>query len=118
MSLKKVIRRNTTFTLTTIDFKEFKKYQKALQEIQDFNQLPFTIKGLKKTQKRFTILRSPHVNKKARDQLERRYFRLKIQVNNPFFYKFIFVLFSKINQTTLRIDGTLFVSQKLYVLFK
>ncbi len=59
---------------------------------------------LKHFQKKHTILRSPHVHKKARDQIEIRHHILTFHLKNNFNWLFFFCMFRKKSQYEFKID--------------
>jgi small subunit ribosomal protein S10 len=56
-------------------------YQKFVKNILDKMSIKYSIFNLPVKQKRLTILKSPHVNKSAREQFEVKFYSFILQIN-------------------------------------
>jgi|LauGreSuBDMM15SN_2_FD.fasta_scaffold150043_2 small subunit ribosomal protein S10 len=59
-------------------------YQKFVKNILDKMNIKYSIFNLPVKQKRLTILKSPHVNKSAREQFEVKFYSFILQINKNF----------------------------------
>jgi ribosomal protein S10 len=80
----------------------FKKYKLDLQ---------YTKK--KGNKKKFTLLRSPHVNKDARDQIELKYEKFYFILKNKVLLKFFLFIFKKIHQYSFKLEHKIIKNQTL-----
>jgi small subunit ribosomal protein S10 len=83
-------------------------YQIFLKKILDKTNVKYSIFNLPLKQKRITLLKSPHVNKSAREQFEIKYYKCFFQFYsklNPEFLRFLFLNKPK----TLRISLKTFI---------
>ncbi len=78
-------------------FKNFKNFCKK-SRILTINPI------FKQFQKKHTILRSPHVHKKARDQIEIRHMSLTFNLKTNFNWLFFFCIFLKKSRYGFKID--------------
>ena len=101
---------------STIKFKSFNVYKlnKILFDLKKFaeaNSLESKLIHLPNTNKKFTVLRSPHVHKKARDQFELKSFTKVLQIEGTVIAtkKFLNIL-----EQELLEDITYFISLKKF----
>jgi ribosomal protein S10 len=100
--------KDTIKTLSKIIFFLFKKYK---------TQLFYNYMQIKK--KKLTILRSPHVHKKARDQLEIKKIKHNFISKNYKLTDFFFYFFkSQRNKNSLKYQYKIIKNQKIIVLLK
>ena len=59
-----------------------KLYVKFLEKVLDKIRVNYSIVNLPKKKNRITLLKSPHVNKSAREQFEIRYYSTLFQINS------------------------------------
>ena len=68
-------------------------YQIFLKKILDKTNVKYSIFNLPLKQKRITLLKSPHVNKAAREQFELRSYKSVFLINSNLSYEFTKILF-------------------------
>ena len=68
--------------IQTLDKNSFAFYIEFLKKVLKTLNLKYSLSYLPKKKKRLTVLKSPHVNKTAREQFEIKYFNCCIQLEN------------------------------------
>jgi ribosomal protein S10 len=91
------------------------KFINILKTIAKKRKILLVCKKLKEKQKKYTILKSPHVNKKARDQIKTKTIEHIIQFKNYKNFSFFYYFFSKKNNTNSNLSFNLFVKQKYVI---
>lgn len=71
-------------------------------------------KGSKTLQKKSTLLKSPHVYKKARDQVEVQHISHFFKIKSHFNFLFFILSFKKYNNTSISLDYKHSYSQNIY----
>ena len=93
MLLKKNLATNFTIQLKSIDKKSLLFYTYFLKKIFDKTNIIYSLINLPIKKKRITLLKSPHVNKAAREQFELRSYKSVFLINSNLSYEFTKVLF-------------------------
>ena len=107
-----MIKEKKILILTTIHQENFKNFlEKVLLSFKKYKLDLVYVK--KKEKKKFTILRSPHVNKSARDQIELRSFKYYFSFDKKSTFNFFLFLFSKYNQYSFKFKHKVIKNQNL-----
>jgi small subunit ribosomal protein S10 len=95
------------FRLQAYDVGSLELFEKNLKEILTQEKIDFSSISLPLKKKKITLLRSPHVNKKAKDQFEIRFYNklivLKQQIFHQSFLKKIKTLIHFESKTSLKL---------------
>jgi small subunit ribosomal protein S10 len=75
------------FRLQAYDLGSLDLFEKNLKEILIEEKIDFSSINLPLKKKKITLLRSPHVNKKAKDQFEIRFYNKLIVLKKQFFHR-------------------------------
>tara|TARA_B110000902_G_scaffold267106_1_gene358266 strand:- start:451 stop:867 length:417 start_codon:yes stop_codon:yes gene_type:complete len=112
-----MIKEKKILILTTIHQKNFNNFlEKILLSFKKYKlDLKYITKKNEKS-KRFTILRSPHVNKSARDQIELKHFKYYFSLKKKVVFNFFLSLFNKFNQYSFKFEYKLIKNQKILYL--
>jgi ribosomal protein S10 len=87
------------------------KFIKLIKTLARKRQISITCKKLKENQKKYTILKSPHVNKKARDQIKTKSLEYIISFKNFKNFSFFSYFFIKKNNSNINCSFMLIVNQ-------
>ena len=90
--------------IASFNIHEIQNFLKKCKIIGDINKKNLIFKKLKIISKKNTILKSPHVNKKARDQIQIKSFFYFLKFNKTFNIRFFILLLNKSNNFFLNID--------------
>ena len=93
MLLKKKLAVNFTIQLKSIDKKTLVFYTYFLKKIFNKTNINYSFTNLPIKKKRITLLKSPHVNKAAREQFELRSYKSIFAIKSNLPYEFIKMLF-------------------------
>ena len=74
-------------------------------------------KGDYSINKKYTILRSPHVHKKARDQLQVKHITTSFYISKKFNWSLFFYFLNKQKTTTIKLEYQQYKKQILYFFF-
>jgi small subunit ribosomal protein S10 len=93
MLLQNKLATNFTIQLKSIDKKSLVFYTYFLKKIFDKTNIIYSFINLPIKKKRITLLKSPHVNKAAREQFELKSYKSVFSIKSNLSYKFAKVLF-------------------------
>jgi len=105
--------KNAYFKITSFHKKYLQDFTKKLKLLCG-NSLIKT--GSKNIKKKNTILKSPHVNKKARDQIEIQHISHFFKIKSKFNFLFFLLNFKLYNNTSVQITYKHFYVQKIFYL--
>ena len=87
------------------------KFIKLIKTLARKRKISITCKKLKEKQKKYTILKSPHVNKKARDQIKTKKLEYLINFKNYKNFSFFSYFFIQKNNSNINFSVNLKVNQ-------
>ena len=115
MLLKKNLATNFTIQLKSIDKKSLSFYTHFLKKVFYKTSVVYSHTSLPIRKKRITLLKSPHVNKKAREQFETRVFKaiINIKLFVPLKKESIFIIFYLFKQFIKQSNFTSLIKSKI-----
>jgi len=109
-----MIKEKTFLILTTIHHKNFKAFLgKVVLSFKKYKLDLVYIKRKDDKKKKFTILRSPHVNKSARDQIELKSFKYCFLFKKKIAFNFFLSILAKFNQSSFKFEHKIIKNQTI-----
>jgi ribosomal protein S10 len=87
---------------------------KFIQNLKKFSEVKFFFIKNEIRRSKYTILKSPHVHKKARDQIEIQHVSSIIFLRNTKSWRYFFNIFKKYNKSPIKIDFKHKYTQKVF----
>ena len=112
-----MIKEKKILVLTTIHHKNFNNFLgKVVLFFKKYKLDLVYVKKKNEKKKKLTILRSPHVNKTARDQIELKTFKYYFSFENKVSFNFFLSIFTKFNQYPFKFEHKIVRNQILVYL--